>query len=198
MIISLYLLFRNTIRRQQPLQTDEDNIYIVPKPNPIAVKIAGSTSNDDTLAAYYKVPRPSHSSSSGSDEERPLQINGVYSSRAFSPDHYELGPSDSEENPIYENTDFDHPIDPSEGIQHSPVYQNMSFDGQLSNQTTQQTNKIPIKKYNSPLFKKPITSPSTAKIEDNEYINPEEFAITEPPNTIDLSNKTQRSPGNFY
>lgn len=190
MYVMISLPYRNTIRRQ-------DDLYVVPKP----LKVAASTNNEES--AYYKVPRPSpHSSSSGSDEDR----HGIYSSRAFSPDHYELGPSDSEETPIYENTDFDHPFDASEGYVHKTVYQNTSFDG-VSPSSVNQTNKLPLKKYGSPQLRKlpskPILPPNKPtshkpplpnKDLDNEYINPEEFTIAED----DLSHKLHKSTGDYY
>ena len=128
----------------------------------------------DTAAAYYQVPRQTHSSSSGSDEDRP-RVNGIH--RNLSPDHYELGPSDNEDAPIYENTDFDHPMDPSEGIHHRNVYQNMSFDETKHQNQTGQPKRLPLKKFWSPQNPRKPQNKPPSKDPDNEYINPKEFNL---------------------
>lgn len=155
------------------------------------IKVAGASNSDlDTSAAYYKVPRKTHSSSSGSDDDRP-HLNGI---RELSPDHYELGPPESGDGHIYENTDFDHPMDPSEGVQHEVVYQNTSFDEQ---KPASQSGKLPLKKFGSPLLKRPLQQTKGAspnKDMDNEYINPEEFNITESASGNKTQNLKDSSP----
>ena len=149
---------------------------------PIPGKVAGTTHDSSDPVAYYKVPRPSHSSSSGSDEDR----HGACTSQPFSPNHYEMGPSDNEDESIYENTDFDHPLAPSEGIIHQTVhlYQNTSFDGTplsedpkkpLPLKGSPQAKKSPNKPMPPP--NKPMSSRYMEDDPENEYINPEEFSI---------------------
>ena len=106
---------------------------------------------------HYQVPK-NNNTSSGSDEATPQTFDS--NNPPFSPDHYEMGPYFSEDkssgHPIYENTDFD--TTPSSGANTSNVYQNMDFD--------EQDKRTKGKKQ----------SPAT---EDEEYINPEEFARDE-------------------
>lgn len=151
-------------------------MYVVPKSH-----VTTTSTDNSTSTVYYKVPRPSQSSS-GSDDDRIL----IHSGQAFSPDHYEMGPLDDEEIPVYENTDFDHPFDPSEGVIHETVYQNTSFTGAPLSSIN---SKLALKKTASPQQKKKPApppnkpkahkSPKSTKELDDEYINPEEFSIAE-------------------
>lgn len=101
--------------------------------------------------AHYQIPR-NNSSASGSDEPSGHGID--LNNPPFSPNHYELGPSYTEENSIYENTSFD-----DKGVEDTMTpttdnsfYQNVDFQDQK------------------------ISKPAP---EDEEYINPEEFIIDE-------------------
>jgi hypothetical protein len=135
-----------------------------------------SKSSTEENECHYKIPRPSHSSSSGSDEEKP---SGIY--RAFSPDHYEFGPSDTEAN-IYENAEVE--VLPSKEVTQKKklLYQNLSFDGQPLSKTPKPL--PPLKKFGSPQLQRihQLSKAHSTVISidgDNEYIDPDVFNIAE-------------------
>ena len=128
------------------------HVYKAQKSN----KRNGSHAEDP--ANHYQVPKSTQSVSSGSDEGSTQIID--LSNPPFSPEHYELGPcftqDSGSDNHIYENTEFNHSMDPKDHVPYNPhIYQNLEFEGPRKQE------------------------PEQEKEQEDEYINPEEFVKEE-------------------
>ena len=84
--------------------------------------------------------------------------------------HYEVDPSLKVDDDIYENTDFDHPFDPKEGVVHTPIYQNTSFDEKTQvtqkTQAPQKTQASPLKQYPKLVVGGNLSKPALDKKKD--------------------------------
>ena len=104
---------------------------------------------------------------------------------ALSPNHYEIAPCFTPDDPIYENTEFDDPSSQKDAVLFRPIYQNMEFDG-------------PEKQQQSPHSAAKKAGAESRKMEelDEDYINPEEFKIvgTEVASSTTSNNSTTQKP----